>query len=84
MIRYTYALSEEAVDVFCRLSTRQRRRLLRGCERMTAYPHQMGDYQEVGVTGRIYQVTLVEDLLITWWADDAARELRIVRLEVID
>ncbi len=84
MSRYSYAFSEEAVAEFCRLSFRQRRQLLRVCERMTAYPHGLADYLEPGATGRIYQVKLVEDLLITWWTDDAARELRFVRLEKID
>jgi hypothetical protein len=33
--------------------------------------------------GRVHQVLVAEDWLVTYWPDHAARELRVVRLERI-
>ncbi len=49
-----------------------------------ASPAQQGDYQEVGATDRIYEVKLSGDLLLTWWVDHAAKEVRIVRIERVE
>lgn len=84
MAPYGYAFGDEAVHAFSRLSFRQRRALLRTCELLTRRPHEAGDYAERGATERIYQLKLVDDLLITWWVDDAAREIRVLRIELID
>jgi hypothetical protein len=81
---YGYALGDEAVHAFTGLTAKSRQRFLRACENLARYPRQSGDYQEPGATGRIYQLKLIDDLLITWWVDHAVREVQIVRLERVD
>lgn len=84
MPAYSYALGDEAVHVFTSLSARQREKLLREFDHLACFPAQQGDYQEVGATDRIYEVKLSGDLLLTWWVDHAAKEVRIVRIERIE
>ena len=84
MAPYGYAFGDEAVHTFTALPAKRRVKLLQLCEHLARHPHQSGDYHESGLTGRIYQLKLCDDLLITWWVDDAAREVRIVRLECVD
>lgn len=84
MSGYGYALGEEAVHGFASLPPRQRAHLLRALDRLARRPNQPGDYQEAGASGRIYEVKLVDDRLLTWWTDHAAKEVRIVRIESVD
>ena len=84
MSAYRYALGEEAVHAFASLSSRHRAKLLRTLDILIRSPNQLGDYQETGTSGRVYEVTLVDDLLLTWWADHAIKEVRAVRTELMD
>jgi hypothetical protein len=84
MAGYGYALGEDAVHAFTRLPVRQRERLLRILDRLAKHPATTGDYQETGGSGRTYEVRLFDELLLTWWVDHAVREIRVVRLELID
>ena len=84
MPAYSYALGDEAVHTFTSLPARQREKLLRAFDRLARQPHQQGDYREAGASGRIYEVTLSGDLLLTWWVDHAVKEVRIVRIERVE
>ena len=44
-------------------------------------PHTLGDYVERDDTSRELQVSVLSRVAITYWADDAARELRVCRIE---
>jgi hypothetical protein len=48
---------------------------------LAAGPSASGDYQEPGLAERKYEVRLVDDIIITWWTDHAAREVRVLRIE---
>jgi len=48
---------------------------------LARHPFEPGDYREAGLKGREYEVKLHDDLIVTWWVDHAAKEVRIVRLE---
>jgi hypothetical protein len=84
MSPYGYALGDEAVHAFTALPAKSRQKTLQACEHLARHPRQSGDYREPGADGRPYEVKLFDDLLLTWWVDHAAREVRIVRLERID
>lgn len=84
MSSYGYALGDEAVHAFTSLPPRRREKLLRVLEHLARFPSQEGDYQETGTSGRLYEVQLSDDLLLTWWVDHAVREVRIVRIERIE
>lgn len=84
MSDYAYALGEAAVLAFTRLPARQRSRLLRVFDSLARLPHQEGDYREPGASRRIYEVKLIDETLVTWWTDHAAKEVRIVRIEPVE
>jgi hypothetical protein len=83
VIDYSYAIGEEALRVFVALPARQRRPLLRFLDGLTQRPFQPGIYQEPGAANRIYELQLVGNLLVTWWCDHGAKEVRVVRIERI-
>jgi hypothetical protein len=76
-------MGDAAVRAFTALPSRQRAKLLRLFDHLARFPHHTGDYQESGASGRIFEIKLVDDLLITWWNDPAEREVRIVRIEIV-
>ncbi len=84
MSDYAYALGEAAVNAFTRLPARQRGRLLRTFDQLARRPHQEGDYREAGASARVYEVKLIDEILVTWWTDHAAKEVRIVRIEPVE
>ncbi len=84
MSSYSYALGDAAVHAFTSLPPRRREKLLRTFDSLARFPSQEGDYREAGTSGRIYEVKLSSDLLLTWWVDPAEKEVRIVRIEPID
>ena len=84
MSGFGYALGGDAVQAFTSLPSRQRGELLRLFASVARFPAQRGDFREPGASGRIYEVKLSGDLLVTWWVDHAAREVRIVRIEAVD
>jgi hypothetical protein len=84
MSGYGYALGEEAVHAFTSLPPRQRRKLLLLLDSLARRPNQPGDYQEAGASGRLYEVRLIDDQLLTWWIDHAEKEIRIVRIEHVE
>ncbi|MDI1250472.1 MAG: hypothetical protein PSV13_16550 [Lacunisphaera sp.] len=84
MAGYAYALGEEAVRAFTSLPSNQRSQLLRAFDSLTRLPHQKGDYREAGASGRIYEIKLIDETLVTWWIDHAAKEVRIVRVESVE
>lgn len=81
---YGYALGDEAVHTFTRLPVRHREKLLRLLDWLAHHPNQSGDYHEPGINGRLYEVKLHDDLLLTWWTDHAEREVLIVRIERVE
>ncbi len=83
MSAYGYALGDESVHAFTSLPARRREKLLRAFDNLARFPNQEGDYREAGSSGRIYEVILSGDLLLTWWVDHAEKEVRIVRIERI-
>jgi hypothetical protein len=75
---------EEAALALAGGSPRDQRRILDWVDGLKAHPTRPGDYQERDTAGRVNEVTLVGEWLITYWADHAAREVRIVRLEAVE
>jgi len=47
-------------------------------------PFRPGDLQERDAQGRVNEVLVVGDWLVTYWPDHAVRELRVVRLERVE
>lgn len=47
-------------------------------------PYQTGDFIDTDESGRPYDVKLMDDLVVTYWVDHLAKEVRIVDLELVD
>ena len=76
---YDFALSSEAARFLLACPPRARREVLVVLEKLARDPFQAGDFQEVGLSGRHYEVKLAGVLAVTYWVDHAVREVRVVR-----
>ena len=69
--------------VFNGATKRERRQLLGFFDRLAANPFMESDWTVDDSTGRTHYRLPVGRYLLTYWADHAAREVRIVKLERI-
>lgn len=61
----------------------ERRFLIRMFEVLASDPYRRGDLHERTADGQMAQVLVIGKYLITYWADHAVKELRIIRTEII-
>ena len=81
---YRYTVDDEGCEVFHQLPRRQRERLFEFFRQLAAHPFTNGDFQEAGTRGEPLEVALYEnEFLLTWHADHAVKQVRIVRIEVV-
>jgi hypothetical protein len=81
---YRYTVDEAGCEAFHHLSRRQRQHLLRLFSQLAAHPFTRGDYRQPGTRGEIMEVSLFEnEFLVTWCSDHAAKQVCILRVEVI-
>jgi hypothetical protein len=83
--RYSYepVLSSNATEFLLALTKRRQKIFIRLLYQLAENPGQIGDYSIQDETGREIQVLLIRDLIIAFWADDSAKEMRIVALEEV-
>jgi len=77
-------LSEGAAMTLATAARDTQRKLAVILDDMKAGPFRSGDLQERDTQGRVNELFVVGDWLVTDWPDHAARELRIVRLERVE
>lgn len=80
---YEFALSGEAARFLLGSPARVRARAEDIFDALASNPFVAGDFTERGPSGRVYQVKVYGDLIVTYWAEHAVREIRIVRCEVV-
>jgi hypothetical protein len=78
---YEPVLSGKASSYFVTLPKRKQRRLLELLYRLASFPGQLGDYESIDETGRKVQHLEAGPLVISFWADNSVRELRITDIE---
>ena len=61
-------------------SRHSRDRIVAFIETLPSDPFQTGDYSEPDPTGRPCQVKIIEKYAVYFWADHAAKEVRVVDL----
>jgi hypothetical protein len=76
--------NDEAVEFLLSCRAPARRTLLGFLDKLRNNPHLAGDFAETDDTGRPLQVKLHRQFLITFWADHAVKEVRIVEIEPAD
>ncbi len=70
-----------SMDFLLSCRSAERRRVLEFCDQLRSNPYQQGDYQETDLTGRRLQVRIIGNYALTFWADPAVKEVRVVRIE---
>jgi len=77
-------LDEAAAMTLAAVSRSQQRRLGVILDGLKTVPFRSGDFQQRDAAGRLHEVALIDNWLVTYWSDHAVRELRIVSLEQIE
>jgi mRNA-degrading endonuclease RelE of RelBE toxin-antitoxin system len=67
-----------------RPSRREREQILSFLESLAENPGKSGDYEEHDDASRPVQIKIVGDYALTYWADHAAREVKVTRIEKAD
>jgi len=80
-VAYEPVLSSRAIGFLYSLRKAKQRKLIDLIFRVAAVPSQVGDYESRDDTGREIQHLRIGDLIISFWADHAVKELRIVEIE---
>ena len=81
MKAFAPAYSQEALTALLASGRARRRHALAAVDRLCRAPVRTGDSSMVGPEDRECQVLFIDSLLLTYWVDDATREVRIVTLE---
>jgi len=76
--------SEAAAARLVAASRAEQRKVAAILDGIKAAPGRPGDLQEWDAQGRKNEVLVVDDWIVTFWPDDAVREVRIVRLERVE
>ena len=75
------AYSQEALAALLASGGVRRKHVLAAVDRLCRFPARHGDSSMLGTDGRECQILLLDGLLLTYWVDDAAREVRVITLE---
>jgi len=63
---------------------RERAQILRFLDDLAADPFQEGDFQDRDDDGRIVQIKIIARFALTFWADHAAKEVRVTQVTEAD
>jgi len=80
---YDPVLSGQALAVLSELPKARQRELIALVFRLALLPSQIGDYTTTDDTGRVLQNILLDSWHITYWADHAVKEFRIVDISEV-
>jgi hypothetical protein len=84
MRAYEVMLHERAWAALAATKAAGRARLLAALEEVKALPFRRGDFQQRDATGRINEVSLLNEWLVTFWSDHAVAEVHVVNLEQVE
>jgi hypothetical protein len=80
---YALVLNETAAMTFATATRAEQRQLAVILDQLKRAPFRAGDYRQKDETGRMNEVVLLEDWLVTFWSDHAVQEIRVANLEQI-
>lgn len=81
---YRLVLDENAAMTLVTASRAEQHKVGGLLDRMKSTPFRAGDFQQRDANGRLHEVLLQDDWLVTYWCDHAVREIRIVELERVE
>ena len=79
-VRYTYAISADALRFFTACDVADQEALLSEFRGLAKEPQREGDLVVTSLAGRVEQVAQRGRFLINYWADHGAKEVRITVL----
>lgn len=80
---YEVILHAQAWGMLAAAKESDKKRLLRLFDEVRIAPFRTGDYRQSDDTGRINEVVLLDDWLVTFWSDHAVHKIHVVNLEEI-
>lgn len=83
MSPFDFALSGEATRGLLGCTRRQRRQAEHVLDLLVADPLRQPDFREKIPSGRDLAVLVVGDVVVIYWVDQAARKMRVVRVEFV-
>ena len=81
---YRLFVSREFIASLERHRQADRRRVWQWLDTVVDRPHQDGDFTERDEVGRRLEVTVIGRLSVTWWADHAVKEVKVLEIELAD
>ena len=83
MERYKVLVSIEILRL-SRPKARERDQIIAFLENLAENPGKRGDYEERDEVGRPVQIKIVGGYALTYWADHAVKEVKLIHLEEAD
>jgi hypothetical protein len=84
VIAYELVFSRATAESFAALPKTRQRQAAVALDGLRSLAHVQGDFQQISADGRIHEVHLLGEWLLTTWTDHAAREIRVLALEHAD
>ena len=84
MPAYEPAYAQEALEALLTAGASQRNRARALVQQLCRLPARKGDYHMVDKNGHVWEVLLADNVVLTYRADDAVREVRIATIEWVD
>lgn len=81
MPSWSFVLNQSSVEVLLETRRTERIRLIEFFRALSEDPCQQGDFEAFDDTGRPIQIKVVGRFLVTYWADQSCRELRVLQIE---
>ena len=76
--KYTSVLSREAIEFIVAQGKRKQIKLLDLVDRLTANPFRISDIKYILHDDRTVESVLIEEFVLTYWVDHAAKEIRVI------
>jgi len=83
-MEYEVYLRTEAFEFLRQRHTDERNRLLRLLHELGQDPYRKGDFFERDLSGREIQVLIFQRYAISYWADHAVKELKVIDIRYAD
>jgi hypothetical protein len=78
---WKYVLNQTSVEVLLSARAAERSRLMQFLHSLAEDPGKHGDFNAQDDVGRTVQIKALGLFMITYWADHAVREVRVIRIE---
>ena len=78
---YQVVLHGDLLELLFNMRRAERKRLTQFFDSLAKKPGTPGDYEETDSVGRLNQVKVMGRWAVTYWADHAVKEVRVVRIE---